>query len=301
MVGTILGAIAALSVVNPLQAPGIIDQYLTPGDQAQHVSEPVKRDPEDVGIKTNAKADFVADLATGKVLYAKDPNTAYPIASLSKLVTAMTYLDLHPDLNRLITFTDADFPPGDPSPFKPGDILTSHDVLQAMLVGSVNSAAYALARTSIGEQNFVEAMNEKTENLGLWTPMFFEPSGLDPNNEASAADIAAILSFASGYPEIRAADALTTLDLTTLDPAKREVKIDSTNLLLDSFLNKKPYAVVAAKTGTLPQAGYCLAQITKNDNGHEVVAVELGSDTHFDRFQDIKALTSWSFDAYEWK
>jgi D-alanyl-D-alanine carboxypeptidase len=85
------------------------------------------------------------------------------------------------------------------------------------------------------------------------------------------------------------------------DASKREVRVKSTNLLVGSFLNKKPYTIVAAKTGTLPQAGHCMAQITRNADGHQVVAVELGGDNHLGRFQDIKALTAWSFDAYEWR
>ncbi len=301
MVGTLLGAIAALAVASPLQSRSLMDTYLMPSPIERRQPMPVKRRKEATGIRTNAPSAFVADIATGKVLYAKNANRVMPIASLSKLVTAMTYLDTHPDMDAPITFVDADFVVNEKSPFKPGDTLAAKDVLHAMLTGSVNACAYALARTSLGLENFVEAMNQKTENLALWTPMFFEPSGADPNNQSSAADVAAIIAFASGYPDIRAAAETPELALVTSDVAHREVKVKSTNLLLGSFLNKKPYTIVAAKTGTLPEAGNCMAQITKNEQGHQIVAVELGSDNHLARFQDIKALTAWSFDTYEWK
>lgn len=303
MVGTLLGVIAALAVANPLQANSLIDTYLmTPVEAAEaHTPMPTKRRKDSMGIKTNAPSVFVADVVTGKVLFSKDANRVMPIASLTKLVTAMTYLDTHPHLNKEITFTESDFVLNEKSPFKPGDTLSARDVLRSMLVGSVNASAYALARSSLGLEEFVEAMNQKTESLALWTPMFFEPSGYDPNNQASAADVGAIIAFASGYPEIQSVAEFSELNLTTLDAAKREVKIKSTNLLLHSFLNKKPYTIIAAKTGTLPEAGNCMAQITKNEQGHQIVAVELGGTNHFSRFQDIKALTAWSFDTFEWK
>lgn len=301
MLGTLLGAIAALSVANPLQAQSLIDGYIVPAADARQVLTPVKRREGALGIKTSASSVFVADLATGSVLYAKNAHRSAPIASLTKLVTAMTYLDLKPDLNKPITFTGADFVSREKTDLKPGDTLAARDVLRAMLVGSVNSAAYALARSSIGVEAFVEAMNQKTESLALWTPMFFEPSGLDPENQASAADVAAMIAFASGYQEIRDADSMSEVVVKTQGPETREVKIRSTNLLLSSFLNKKPFTIIAAKTGTLPEAGNCMAQVTKNEQGNQVIAVTLGSDTHFGRFQDIKALTAWSFDSYEWR
>ena len=80
----------------------------------------------------------------------------------------------------------------------------------------------------------------------------------------------------------------------------RSYLIKSTNLLLDSFLNKEPYHIVAAKTGSLPEAGYCLAQAVRNKEGHELIAVTLGSENHFSRYQDVKALLGWGFDAYTW-
>jgi D-alanyl-D-alanine carboxypeptidase len=86
-----------------------------------------------------------------------------------------------------------------------------------------------------------------------------------------------------------------------LKNAKSSIHIPATNLLLKTYLNKDPYKIVAAKTGSLPEAGYCMAQLTKNAQGNEIVAVELGNDNHFSRYQDIKAMTAWAFETYQWE
>ena len=74
----------------------------------------------------------------------------------------------------------------------------------------------------------------------------------------------------------------------------------STNWLISSYLNKKPYRIILAKTGTLPAVGFNMAQVTQRANGEQIVAVQLGSKNAFSRFSDIKALTAWAFGNYRW-
>jgi D-alanyl-D-alanine carboxypeptidase len=74
-----------------------------------------------------------------------------------------------------------------------------------------------------------------------------------------------------------------------------------TNNLLSSYLNQDPYKIIVGKTGSLPEAGYCLGQVTRLPGGHEVIAVVLGSDNHFSRFQDVKALTGWAAETFRWE
>ena len=302
MIGALLGVGMALTVSNPMQTAGLIDTHLRSAKQNEHRPHaPVKRRIKSIGIKTSARGVFVADIATGKVLYAKGAHVKLPIASITKLVTAMTYLDTHPNLDATITISAEDFVLNDTGEFLPGDTLTARDILHAMLVGSVNASSYALARTSIGTDAFVVAMNKKIKQLGLQTPIFYEPSGLDPRNSASAADVAAIMAFASYYPEIREACGMSDVHMHSLDALHRDIIVKTTNELLGSFLNKNPYSIIAAKTGTLPEAGNCMTQITKNSSGQQIVVVILGSDSHASRFQDMKAVTQWTFDSWEWK
>ena len=164
----------------------------------------------------------------------------------------------------------------------------------------MNTAGNALARAYPGSQAaFVRAMNVKAADLGLQGASFADPTGLDRANVASAEDVARLLQRALAYDDIRSITKQPALDLK--GKTGRSYRILSTNLLLDSFLNKKPYAIVAAKTGSLPEAGYCFAQATQDDQGHELIAVTLGSDNHFSRYQDVKALTAWGFEAFAWE
>jgi D-alanyl-D-alanine endopeptidase (penicillin-binding protein 7) len=295
MIGSIVGVAAALAIASPL--PKVAQAAA--GDQA--IVMPYKREDAGLGVRTTARSAFIADLATGKVLYAKNAHQVLPIASITKLVTAMVVLDGHPDLTQPVLFTDADMDRESKVVIPPGESLPMNEVIRLMLVGSVNSAANALARVSAeNEAQFVQRMNAKMREFRLKSPVFTDPSGVDATNRASAADVAAILAFASSYPEVRESAKLSEITVRGR-LSNRSYTVKSTNLLLSSYLNKAPYGIVAAKTGSLPEAGYCMAQLTKNADGHQIIAVELGSDNHFSRYQDIKALTAWAFQSYTWR
>ena len=115
-----------------------------------------------------------------------------------------------------------------------------------------------MARTVAGVA-FIDAMNTKAELLGLEHAKFFDTSGIDPRNVASATDVAKIFRSASAYPEIRDMTESGSFQLEVLD--KRSVKIDPTNNLLSSYLNKDPYKIIIGKTGSLPEAGFCFMVI----------------------------------------
>jgi D-alanyl-D-alanine carboxypeptidase len=260
---------------------------------------PVKKDPANLGVDTTSRAVFVADAKTGVVLYAKRAHDVMPIASLTKLMTAMVYLDTKPDLDATVMIQEGDIDEEGSPIFSAGDVMTQRQALEAMLVGSVNTAANALARVSLGKEAFVAAMNEKAKALNLTSPTFVEPTGLDPLNKASAADVAAMLSTAMGYSDVKAL--ITKSQSAFKTQGGHSYAIPTTDLLLTSYLNKDPYRILGAKTGSLPAAGYCMALLTRDADDHEVVVASLGSVNHFARFQDVKAATAWAFDAYEWK
>jgi D-alanyl-D-alanine carboxypeptidase len=305
MLGSFLGLMAAMAIGSPsvVQAQTLALAPANSLPQAATVerpSPPTKRRPESLGVKTTGKSAFIADVTTGAVLFAKDPHRVASIASLTKLMTAIVFLDQKPDLDKTVTLVDGDFDGEGKAVFPSGETFTQRDLLKAMLVGSVNAAANALARSSVGKEKFVELMNQKAKELNLKSPVFADPSGVNPRNRANAADVAALLSLASGNKDIREISEMPSVTVHGI-VNNRAYRIDSTNLLLGTYLNKKPFHVVAAKTGSLPEAGYCMAMVTANAQGHEIVAVELGSDNHFSRYQDIKAMTTWAFDAYSWE
>jgi D-alanyl-D-alanine endopeptidase (penicillin-binding protein 7) len=260
---------------------------------------PIKRNQATLGIDVDAKAAVVMDVASGQMLYEKDSHIAYPVASLSKILTAMVFLDGKPNLDEQVTFLAEDDGSAGKTVFPTGESLTKREVLQSLLIGSVNEAANVLARTSGGREAFVAAMNRKARAIGMEHAIFHDPSGLDARNKASARDVALALRAALNYPELRQTTEQSAVNLTGR-ALNRKYQIKTTNLLLASDLNRKPYHIVAAKTGTLPEAGYCMAQATRDAAGHEVIAVVLGGGTHYTRFQDVKALTYWSFQNFEW-
>ncbi len=297
----LIALLATLSMMSPVSAgspPKPSSWLRTVAVVDQKGQFPQKRRLASIGIETSSRSAFVADIGTGKVLYSKNPYEVMPIASLTKLMTAMVLLDAKMNMDQMIVFADEDLDTESKAIFKPGEAITRRDALRAMLVGSVNAAAHLLARTSLGNQEFVKAMNEKAKALRLASPVFVEPTGLDPKDRSNAADVAAMLGTALSYPDIRAFASLPSVSIKTQEGKIREIK--STNLLLGSYLNKKPYQIVAAKTGSLPEAGFCMAQVTRNPQGHEIVVASLDSSDHFTRYQDVKALTAWTFDSYQW-
>lgn len=309
MTGTLIGFLAALTMTTPTNAAPLftVEGRALPASlpmakevkRARLPEPPIKRRPESMGVGTSARSAFVADVATGHVLFAKKPHEVLSIASLTKLMTAMVVLDANLKMDESLTFAQEDMPIESRDVFAPGDTITRGDALRALLIGSVNEAGNLLARTTMDREAFVKKMNEKAKALRLASPVFVDPTGLSSANKASAADVAAMLTIAMAYPELREMAAQPSVTVKT--EAGKQVVIKSTNLLLNTFLNKTPYTVVGAKTGSLPEVGYNMAQITKDEKGHEIVAVELGSANHFSRYQDVKALTTWAFDVWEWK
>lgn len=304
MLENLLAFLVSLSLVagaEVAEAPKVLStvvEQLT-ASVAALPAAPTKLRAQSLGIGTTSPSVFVADVATGKVLYAKRPHDVQSIASLAKLMTAMVILDANLDLDEPVAIIKSDLKDEWRSVFSEGDVIKRGDLLKALLVGSVNAAGNALARTSFGMEGFVAAMNNKAKKLNLASPVFVDPVGIHPNNRASAADVAALMSLSLSYSEIRKIAALSSVDIRTGGGEAYTVK--STNLLLDSFLNDGSFNIVGAKTGSLPEAGYCMTQVTRDKAGHEIVVASLGSSDHFSRFQDVKALTAWAFDTFSWE
>jgi D-alanyl-D-alanine endopeptidase (penicillin-binding protein 7) len=249
-------------------------------------------------VDVSARSAIVVDVGSGEVLWAKDAEAVRPMASLTKLLTAMVVLDQGLRGEEAITVDARDFVEARPE-LMAGDTLTREVALRAMLVGSVNELANAFARTSEGgKEAFMEAMHAKAVTLGLTKTSFVEPTGINPRNTSTAADVARVMRAALGYPVIRQMTTEGSVTVTT--EAGKVVNIDSTNLLLPTELNRDPYRIIAGKTGSLPEAGYCLAQVTQNAEGKQVIVVGMGSVDHFVRFTDVRVLTTWVFESFTW-
>lgn len=206
-------------------------------------------------LKLKSASALVVDIY-GNDVYAKDANNARPIASITKLMTAMVVLDANLPLEEKITITreDRDTIRGTGSRLKYGATLTRKQMISLALMSSENRAAASLGRTYPGGmQAFIRAMNKKAQSLGMKNSRFADPVGLKSGNTASARDLVTMVRSALKYPLIRKA---TTTQKMTVYPYKGRgpLRYGNTNRLLKS----KDWEIRLSKTGYIHEAGRCL-------------------------------------------
>ena len=206
-------------------------------------------------LQLKSASALVVDIY-GNDVYVKDANNARPIASITKLMTAMVTLDAKLPLDQKITITkqDRDTIRGTGSRLKYGAKLTRKEMLSLALMSSENRAAAALGRTYPGGmQAFIKAMNKKAKSLGMKNSRFADPVGLKSGNQASARDLATMVQAAMKYPLIRKT---TTTQKMTVFPFKGRgpLSYGNTNRLLKS----KNWEIRLSKTGYIHEAGRCL-------------------------------------------
>ena len=226
----------------------------------------------------------------GNEVFAKDSHKALPIASITKLMTAMVILDSSLPMDEPIRITkeDRDLIQLTGSRLEYGATLPRRQMLLLSLMASENRAANALGRTwPGGKQAFVSAMNRKAQALGMHTARFADPAGLDPGNVASARDLVKMVQAASSYPFIREA---TTTKSVNVRPYKRrgELRYGNTNRLLKN----KAWTIQLSKTGYLNEAGRCLTMQAEIAD-EPLVIVLLNSFGKLTPFGDSNRIRKW--------
>lgn len=269
-----------------------------PLSEDKAIPAPTKIDLESFGVVTTAQSAIVIDAASGQSLFVKDPEAVRPIGSISKLMSALVFLETKPDLDVQVKMIPEDFAGTGRVYLYYNDPAELRDVLGASLVGSDNTATLALVRLSgLSLEDFVARMNTKAIELGMLKTRFQDPSGLSEQNVSTVGELAILLAEAQQHAEITQ---FMTLDTLTVQQASGRVTvIPSTDLLLSSVLNQGDYAVTAGKTGYIPQAGYCLATAVTHE-GHEIYIVVLGAPDLEARFDDAIALAGWTFKTFAW-
>ena len=240
-------------------------------------------------LKLKSAAVLVLD-QNGEEVYSKHVSEPRPIASITKLMTAMVILDSELNLQEKIVITkdDRDLIQLTGSRLKYDAALTRKQMLQLALMSSENRAANALARTwPQGKAAFVAAMNKKAEALGMHASHFNDPAGLDPGNVASAHDTARMVRAAMSYPLIRNA---TTTRSASVRPYKDrgELRFNNTNRLLKN----KTWDIQLSKTGYLNESGRCLVMQTEIDN-QPLTIVLLNSFGKLTPFGDSNRIRKW--------
>ncbi|MDQ5938831.1 MAG: hypothetical protein QG642_521 [Patescibacteria group bacterium] len=255
---------------------------------------PHKIDNNSWGVKITAQAAAVMDKNTGLVLWQKNADQVRSLASITKLMTVLVFLDHNPGWDKVITMEQQD----ETSEMQPnilrGELVTVRDLFNVTLVASDNNAARALARsTGLTAEAFAQEMNKKALELKMSQSHFVEPTGLDAANQATALDVLKMGQVAFAKSEIQ--KAVIQKNYTLITQAGRNQKVLSTNNLLKSYLD-----VRAGKTGYIEAAGYCLLVEVANETNQEILTVVLGSSAHENRFQDAKILSGWVFENYQW-
>ncbi|PLW83688.1 peptidase S11 [Kineobactrum sediminis] len=227
---------------------------------------------------------------SGNVIYGKDTNTVRPIASITKLMTAMVILDAGLDLDEKITITrdDRDLVRLTGSRLEYGASLSRREMLLLALMSSENRAAHALGRTWPGGLDaFIAAMNLKAEQLGMRNSQFADPAGLHSDNLSTASDLATMIRAAAKYALIT--EASTTRGLAVRPYPRRGVlNYSNTNRLLKN----QNWDIGLSKTGYLDEAGRCLVMQAVIE-GEPVSIILLNSFGKLTPFGDSNRLRKW--------
>ncbi|MFA6512473.1 MAG: serine hydrolase [Patescibacteria group bacterium] len=306
------GASVVVKIVStgPFVAGRVIDlehtAFAALADPAEGVAKVVVEPTDDAAGQTsgavpssttpsiNGATGIVWDPQSGTTLYDKNADTVRTIASITKIATALTFLEANPDWDKVMTITDDDHPqpiPGVEIAVGPGDTITVRDLFEAMLTGSANNAAYALVRsTGLSRDVFVTKMNDLAKRLGMTTAHFVEPSGLNTENKASARDLAKLFEYASHRLGLSQVTVQGTDSYTKLNTG--EVRTIKNPVYLASGLNDKPLRI--AKTGYLDESLYNLGVKVRGSDGKERIIVVLGSGSRASRNNDVARLIDWS-------
>lgn len=239
---------------------------------------------------TNCRAAIVIDNSTNEILYQKNAESVSPVASVTKLLTAMVLIDLDLDWTQVVKISREDALNSARSKLKMGETFYANDLFYIMLINSDNRAARALARsTGLPIAEFVGLMNEKAKSLGMYDTEMFEVTGLDERNVSTAMDCARLIDAALKVKLIATASTTHRYSYRSLNH-KRLRNIVNTNRLLSSR-----WDVMGGKTGYIQESGYCLVTRLCNSDNHDITVVVLGAPGPNTRFRVARTLASWAF------
>lgn len=239
-------------------------------------------------LDIESRAALVTNAQTGAILYGKNATQTMPIASITKLMTAMVVLDAGLSLNDLVTVsdTDVDHLRHTTSRLSVGTTLPRGEMMLIALMASENRAASALANTYPGgTAAAVNAMNRKAQALGMTHTIFHDPTGLNGGNMSTPADLVKMVQAAERYPDIRRSTTTAEHQITSRG---RPVLYKNTNALV-----KKPeWNIEVSKTGFINEAGRCLVMMA-HVSGTPVVIVLMDSVGKYTRIGDAQRVKRW--------
>jgi D-alanyl-D-alanine endopeptidase (penicillin-binding protein 7) len=256
---------------------------------APHVTTKDTFTPDEV----TAKAVYIIDVNSQTPLLAINEDKQYPIASLTKLMTALVSLDKKISMNKSYKITSAD-EVGGARLANTKRSYTINNLFYAMLVGSANNATNAVARsTGLNRKQFVAEMNAKAKSFGLANTTFVDPTGIELENISTPKEVAALALRAYDNSTIKKATTTQRYKITTSHTIK-----NTNGLLLD---DTNGLYVLGGKTGYLPEIGWNLAVKMRNNKNKPILVVVVGSDTQKQSFKDAEKAANWAWDNFSWK
>lgn len=240
------------------------------------------------GPLLSSQSALIMNSKTGEVLYQKNANRVMPIASISKLMSAIVLLDADLNMNELVTITpeEIDRLKGTGSRLSIGTSLPRKELLHLSLMSSENRATHALARTYPGGINaFVAAMNAKAQSLGMSNSRFYEPTGLDYRNVSTAHDLSRLVAAASKYPLIRRN---STSNYGAVSTASGSLRYKNSNALV----REGGWNIELQKTGYIREAGRSMV-VKANVQNQPITIVLLNSPSSTTRVNDARKIESW--------
>jgi len=247
-------------------------------------------------FKFTARSYILVDEDSGEILADKSADEVMPMASLTKLMTALVVLESKIDWNKKIKVQKADVALD--KTIMPGEEVTTSTLLALSLIPSSNNATNALVRAAgFNTKDFVAKMNKKAIDFDLTATHFVEPTGIDPHNVSTARDVAQLSRIALANKQIRDIASRPELNWTgTGTKGKKFVRlVKNTNRLLDDSVTSHPtYRIIGSKTGHIEEGGYSLMVFAQSKNRRRLIAVVLGATNHFARFQEVDELLEWA-------
>jgi D-alanyl-D-alanine endopeptidase (penicillin-binding protein 7) len=242
------------------------------------------RDPLDL----KSSVALVVDQDTSEVLFSKNSQAVLPIASLTKLMTALVVVESRAPMDEVLRVSDEDIDTekGSRSRLSIGSELSRGELLHLALMSSENRAANALGRHYAGGlPAFVAAMNRKAAALGMAGTRYVEPTGLSSDNQSSASDLARLVKAAYGYPLLRQLSTSPELEVAV---GHRTVQFHNTNKLVSN----PTWEIGLQKTGYIVEAGRCLVMQARL-SGRQLIMVFLDSAGKYSRLGDAERVRRW--------
>lgn len=291
--GMVAKAVQGVKILNFPQLPSANNV------SADEEKKGIERKNNSVDFELLSSSGIAVETKNNTVLFAKSPDSQRSIASITKLMTAMVFLDVNPGWESVYRIQSEDKREGGIIFLFTGDEIKIKDLFYSSLIASDNVATVALVHsTGFSEEEFVVKMNEKAKSMGLKNTVFIDSTGLNNNNVSTAREVVVFAQQAFANKEIRDVVLKKEYQFTTI--GGRQKKVVSTDYLLDVFPDNG-IKILGGKTGYNNSAGYCFTGKFTDFKGNEIITVVLGDEGKNSRFEQTYNLANWIYKNYNWR